>query len=292
MKLLRVGPPGEERPAVLDEAGRPRDLRHLLGPDADIDGAFLASGQVARVAAALLSDELPLLYPDRAAGDPEERVGPPIARPGKVVCVGLNYRDHAEETGAALPAEPIIFMKAANTVVGPNDVVLIPRGSVKTDWEVELAVVIGTTARYLDSDEAALGCVAGYAVSNDVSEREFQLERGGQWDKGKSCETFNPLGPWLVTADEVPDPQDLRLRLLVNGEVRQDGDTKNMIFGVAEVVRYLSRFMVLEPGDVINTGTPAGVALGMPDQPYLREGDVLELEIAGLGRQRLTMGQA
>ncbi|WP_214409460.1 fumarylacetoacetate hydrolase family protein [Sphaerisporangium fuscum] len=285
MKLLRVGPPGEERPAVLDSAGRPRDLRSLLGEGADIDGAFFASGQVARVERALLEDELPLL-------DGEGRIGAPVARPGKIVCIGLNYRDHAEETGAAIPDEPIVFMKAPNTIVGPHDEVLIPRGSVKTDWEVELAVVIGATARYLDSHEAALACVAGYAISNDVSEREFQLERGGQWDKGKSCETFNPLGPWLVTADEVPDPQDLGLRLSVNGEVRQNGHTKNMIFTVAEVVRYLSRFMVLDPGDVINTGTPAGVALGMPGQPFLRKGDVVELEIDGLGRQRQTMGQA
>ncbi|MCW2876419.1 MAG: 5-carboxymethyl-2-hydroxymuconateDelta-isomerase [Sphaerisporangium sp.] len=292
MKLLRVGPPGEERPAVLDDAGRPRDLRSLLGQEADLDGSFFASGQAARVAGALLRDQLPLLDTRTRTDALGGRIGSPIVRPGKVVCVGLNYRDHAEETGAAIPAEPIIFMKAPNTVIGPNDEVLIPRGSVKTDWEVELAVVIGRTARYLDSHEAALDCVAGYAISNDVSEREFQLERGGQWDKGKSCETFNPLGPWLVTADEVPDPQNLGLRLWVNGEVRQNGGTKNMIFGVAEVVRYLSQFMVLEPGDVINTGTPAGVALGMPDQPYLKEGDVLELEIDGLGRQRQTVGQA
>ncbi|GIH24805.1 2-hydroxyhepta-2,4-diene-1,7-dioate isomerase [Acrocarpospora phusangensis] len=218
------------------------------------------------------------------------RIGAPIARPGKVVCIGLNYQDHAEESGADTPAEPVVFMKASNTVVGPFDEVLIPRNSTKTDWEVELAVVIGRTARYLESHEAALDCVAGYAISNDVSEREFQLERGGQWDKGKSCETFNPLGPWLVTADEVADPQRLGLRLWVNGESRQDGDTKNMIFDVAEIVRYLSWFMVLEPGDLINTGTPAGVALG--GRPYLREGDVMELEIDGLGRQRQTVGQA
>ncbi|MDH2427714.1 fumarylacetoacetate hydrolase family protein [Sphaerisporangium sp. TRM90804] len=288
MKLLRVGPPGHERPAVLDGAGNPRDLRGLLGQGADLDGAFLASERVARVRDALLADELPLL--EAAGGTP--RLGAPIARPGKIVCIGLNYRDHAEETGAPLPTEPIVFMKAPNTVVGPDDQVLIPRGSVKTDWEVELAVVIGRTARYLESEEEALACVAGYAVANDVSEREFQLERGGQWDKGKSCETFNPLGPWLVTADEVPDPQDLGLRLWVNGEARQNGSTKDMVFGVAEIVRYLSRFMVLEPGDVINTGTPAGVALGMPGQPYLREGDVVELEIDGLGRQRQVVGQA
>ncbi|MFC6081555.1 fumarylacetoacetate hydrolase family protein [Sphaerisporangium aureirubrum] len=288
MKLLRVGPPGQERPAVLDGDGRPRDLRGLLGPGADLDGAFLAGGGTARVREALHRDELPLLRPDETGA---ARIGAPIARPGKIVCIGLNYRDHAAETGAALPAEPIVFMKASNTVVGPDDEVLVPRGSVKTDWEVELAVVIGATARYLDTDEDALACVAGYAVSNDVSEREFQLERGGQWDKGKSCETFNPLGPWLVTADEVPDPQNLGLRLSVNGTVRQYGTTKDMIFPVAEIVRYLSRFMVLDPGDVVNTGTPAGVALGTGG-PYLREGDVMELEIEGLGAQRQIVGQA
>jgi 2-keto-4-pentenoate hydratase/2-oxohepta-3-ene-1,7-dioic acid hydratase in catechol pathway len=186
-----------------------------------------------------------------------------------------------------------VYMKAPDTVIGPYDQVLVPRGSTKTDWEVELAVVIGRTARYLESEADALACVGGYAVSHDVSEREFQLERGGQWDKGKSCETFNPLGPWLVTADEVPDPQALGLRLWVNGEARQNGSAKDMIFGVAEIVRYLSQFMVLYPGDLINTGTPAGVALGQPEpKPYLRAGDVVELEVDGLGRQRQEIGQA
>ncbi|MDR8408946.1 fumarylacetoacetate hydrolase family protein [Nonomuraea sp. 3-1Str] len=281
MKLLRVGPVGQERPVVMDDAGNLRDIG-----EPDIDGAFLASGGVARVREALERDELPAVVGEGL------RVGPPIARPGKIVCIGLNYSDHAAESGADVPAEPVVFMKASNTMVGPYDEVLVPRGSVKTDWEVELAVVIGKRARYLDSREEALDVVAGYAVANDVSEREFQLERGGQWDKGKSCETFNPLGPWLVTADEIPDPQSLAMRLWVNDELRQDGDTKNMIFDVAEIVRYLSRFMVLEPGDVINTGTPAGVAMGMPGQPYLRAGDVMELEIEGLGRQRQTVGQA
>ncbi|NUW45177.1 fumarylacetoacetate hydrolase family protein [Nonomuraea rhodomycinica] len=281
MKLLRVGPVGQERPVVMDDAGNLRDIG-----EPDIDGAFLASGGVARVREALERDELPVVVGEGL------RVGPPIARPGKIVCIGLNYSDHAAESGADVPAEPVVFMKAANTMVGPYDEVLVPRGSVKTDWEVELAIVIGRRARYLDSREEALDAVAGYAVSNDVSEREFQLERGGQWDKGKSCETFNPLGPWLVTADEITDPQSLALRLWVNGELRQNGDTKNMIFDVAEIVRYLSQFMVLEPGDVINTGTPAGVAMGMPGQPYLRAGDVMELEIEGLGRQRQTVGQA
>ncbi len=229
--------------------------------------------------------DLPVLDPDGL------RIGAPINRPGKIICIGLNYRDHAAETGQQLPAEPVIFMKAPDTVVGPYDDVLIPRGSQKTDWEVELAVIIGRTARYLTEDEDPLAYVAGYAVVNDVSEREFQLERGGQWDKGKNCETFNPLGPWLVTADEVADPQALGLRLSVNGKRWQDGNTRNMAFGVADLIRYLSRFLVLHPGDVINTGTPAGVALGQPEpKPYLRPGDVIELEIDGLGqaRQRLV----
>jgi 2-keto-4-pentenoate hydratase/2-oxohepta-3-ene-1,7-dioic acid hydratase in catechol pathway len=281
VKLLRVGPVGQERPAVLDGAGNLREIS-----EAEIDGAFFASGGVARVREALERDELPVLDSEGL------RIGAPIARPGKIVCIGLNYRDHAEETNASIPAEPIIFMKAPNTIVGPYDEVLIPRDSVKTDWEVELAVVIGRTVRYAESHEEALAAVAGYAISNDVSEREFQLERGGQWDKGKSCETFNPLGPWLVTADEIADPQDLGLRLWVDGVPYQNGNTKNMIFHVAEVVRYLSRFMVLEPGDIINTGTPAGVALGLPDKPYLRAGQVMELEIDGMGRQRQTVGQA
>lgn len=209
------------------------------------------------------------------------------------MCIGLNYHDHATETGAAIPTEPILFFKAPDTVVGPEDTVLVPRGSRKTDWEVELAVVIGRTARYLDSAEEGLGHVAGYAVAHDVSEREFQIERGGTWDKGKNCETFNPLGPWLVTADEVPDPQALALKLWVNGELKQDGTTADQIFPVGEVVRYLSQFMTLYPGDVINTGTPAGVAMGQPEpKPYLKAGDVVELEVAGLGRQRQELKDA
>ena len=284
MKLLRVGPSGAERPAVLDADGGLRDLSGLV---ADIDGSALGPATLARIAAASAAGELPALD---ATG---LRTGAPVARPGKVVCIGLNYRDHAEETGAALPTEPVVFMKASNTVVGPDDDVLIPRHSVKTDWEVELAVVIGTRARYLDSVADGLACVAGYAVAHDVSEREFQLERGGQWDKGKSCETFNPLGPWLVTPDEVADPQSLALRLSVNGELRQDSSTSKMIFDVPYLVWYISQFMTLYPGDVINTGTPAGVALGDPEhRPYLRAGDVVELEIDGLGRQRQTMRDA
>ncbi len=283
MRLLRVGPVGQERPAALDGDGRMLDLSSVVP---EINGAFLAGDGIERASVALRTGGLPEL-------DPSSRVGPPIARPGKVVCIGLNYSDHAEETKAEKPAEPVIFMKAPNTVIGPNDEVLVPRNSAKTDWEIELAVVIGRTARYVADHAEAMACVAGYSISNDVSEREFQLERGGTWDKGKSCETFNPLGPWLVTKDEVADPQQLRLQLWINGEWRQHSNTKNMIFGVAELIRYTSQFMVLEPGDVINTGTPAGVALGQPEpKPYLRAGDVIELEIDGLGRQRQVVGQA
>lgn len=285
MKLLRVGTVGAERPALLDGNGVLRDLSGLV---LDIDGALLAEdGALARIRTAAASGDLPRLD---AAG---LRTGPPLARIGKIVCIGLNYHDHARETGAATPEEPILFMKAPDTVIGPDDTVLVPRGSVKTDWEVELAVVIGRRARYLESDEQALAAVAGYAVAHDVSERAFQIERGGQWDKGKNCETFNPLGPWLVTADEVPDPQALGLRLWVNGELKQDGTTAEQIFPVAEVVRYVSQFMTLHPGDVINTGTPAGVAMGRPEpKPYLRAGDVVELEIDGLGRQRQELKDA
>jgi len=280
MRLLRVGPAGDERPAVLDSEGRMFDLSDTVS---EINGAWLAGNGIEQARAALAAGGLPEL-------DQEVRIGPPIARPGKVVCIGLNYSDHAEETHAELPTEPVVFMKAPNTVIGPNDQVMVPRNSFKTDWEIELAVVIGRTAHYVGDHAEAMNCVAGYAIANDVSEREFQLERGGTWDKGKSCATFNPLGPWLVTRDDVPDPQQLRMQLWVNGEWRQHSNTKNMIFGV---VRYVSQFMVLEPGDVINTGTPAGVALGQPEpKPYLRAGDVIELEIDGLGRQRQEVGQA
>ncbi|MFI6647985.1 fumarylacetoacetate hydrolase family protein [Streptomyces sp. NPDC050529] len=283
MKLMRLGAPGAERPAVLTDDGRTYDLTGRTG---DIDGSFLASDGVERVAAALQAGSLPVLDTTGL------RIGAPIARPGKVVCIGLNYRDHAEETGAAIPPRPVVFMKDPGTVVGPNDTVLVPRGSEKTDWEVELAVVIGRRARYLDGPTDAAGVIAGFAISNDVSERAFQLEQSPQWDLGKSCETFNPLGPWLVTADEIPDPQALGLRLNVNGVPRQDGTTKNMIFPVAHIIWYLSQYMVLEPGDVINTGTPAGVALGLPGTPYLRAGDMVELGIDGLGSQRQTFQNA
>ncbi|MGV9312549.1 fumarylacetoacetate hydrolase family protein [Streptomyces sp. NPDC003691] len=287
MRLLRIGAAGAERPALLDQDGT--TLRDLTGLVDDIDGDVLADPfTLDRIRAAAGAGVLPVLD---ALG--EVRVGPPVARIGKVVCVGLNYHDHAAETGAEPPAEPVLFLKAADTVVGAYDTVLVPRGSTKTDWEVELAVVIGRTARYIGDDEDPLAYVAGYAVAHDVSERAFQLEHGGTWDKGKNCETFNPLGPWLVTPDEVPDPQALGLRLRVNGELRQNGSTANQIFPVADVVRYISRFMTLYPGDVINTGTPAGVALGRgADARYLRAGDVVEAEIDGLGRQRQTLKDA
>jgi 2-keto-4-pentenoate hydratase/2-oxohepta-3-ene-1,7-dioic acid hydratase in catechol pathway len=277
MKFGRLGPAGREVPAVLGDDGW-YDLRPLA---ADIDGDFLSGDGPERARADLDGGRL-----RRIDGADGLRIGPPIMRPGKVVCIGLNYRDHATESGAAIPSEPVVFMKDPRTVIGPNDRILIPRASTKTDWEVELGVVVGRTARYLTTPEDAPAHIAGLVVSHDVSEREFQLERGGQWDKGKSCETFNPLGPWLVTPDEVPDPQSLGLRLDVNGTRRQDGNTTDMIFGVHHLIWYLSQFMVLYPGDLINTGTPAGVALGLPGQPYLRAGDVVELAIDGLGTAR------
>ncbi|MEV7420482.1 fumarylacetoacetate hydrolase family protein [Streptomyces sp. NPDC089919] len=285
MKLLRVGPVGAERPALLDQDGVLRDLSGLV---ADVDGALLSDeSTLSRVRDAAASGELPVLDAEGL------RIGAPVGRIGKIVGIGLNYHDHAQEIGAALPEEPIVFLKAADTVVGPDDTVLVPRGSVKTDWEAELGVVIGSTARYLESHEEALAHVAGYVLAHDVSEREFQIERGGTWDKGKNCETFTPLGPWLVTADEIGDPQALGVRLWVNGEAKQHGNTADQIFPVAEVVRYLSRFMTLYPGDVIVTGTPAGVAMGQAEpKPYLRAGDVVELEIDGLGRQRQQLKSA
>jgi 2-keto-4-pentenoate hydratase/2-oxohepta-3-ene-1,7-dioic acid hydratase in catechol pathway len=282
MKLMRIGHVGAERPVVLD-GDEALDASSLV---TDFDRTWWTNGGPERLTAAWSEGRLPQADIDG------QRIGAPVARPGKVVCIGLNYRDHAAETGAAIPTEPIIFMKGPDTVIGPNDTVLIPRKSIKTDWEVELAVIIGSPARYLDAPADAWSVIGGYAIANDVSEREFQLERGGQWDKGKSCETFNPLGPWLVTSDEIEDPHALRMGLLVNGEIRQNGSTANMIFGVDHVIWYLSQFMVLEPGDVINTGTPAGVALGLPDHPYLRSGDVMELWIDGLGRQRQDLGAA
>ncbi len=289
MKLMRIGEPGRERPHVALDGGLILDVSGLT-PDFTPD--FLAGGGIDRLRAALPGRADPATAASSAATGPlplppDVRIGAPIPRPGKIVCIGLNYADHAAETGAAIPAEPVVFMKAPNTLSGPHDDVFIPRGSKKTDYEVELGVVIGRTCRYLESAQEGLDAVAGYVVCNDVSEREFQLERGGQWDKGKSCETFNPCGPYLVTADEVPDPGALDLWLDVNGQRRQSSNTKNLVFGVGEVVRYLSQFMVLEPGDLINTGTPGGVALatGRP-QDYLKPGDVVELGITGLGSQR------
>ncbi len=283
MRLARVGQLGRERAAVEDEKGILRFLPETMG---DIDGQFWIDGR---------RDEVQRLLQANALGEPvaeSERRGSPIAKPEKVICIGLNYRDHALETGSPIPEEPIIFMKAPNCVVGPNDQILIPRGSLKTDWEVELGVVIGERARYLDSVDDAAAVIGGYCVSHDVSEREYQLERGGQWDKGKSCETFNPLGPWLVTPDDVLSPQALGLQLSVNGVLRQDGSTSDMIFDVPYIVWYLSQFMVLEPGDLINTGTPKGVSLGHDDVPFLSPGDLVELSIDGLGSQRSLLVQA
>jgi 2-keto-4-pentenoate hydratase/2-oxohepta-3-ene-1,7-dioic acid hydratase in catechol pathway len=280
---MRVGAPGAEIPVVLAPDSRHHDMRPVT---ADIDGAFWSTEGPERVRAALRAGRLPVISTDGL------RVGAPVARPGVVLCVGMNYAAHAAETGAAPPEHPVVFYKAPNTVAGPYDEVLNPRGAAKLDWEVELAVVVGKRARYLESPDQARDHIAGYAVSNDVSERAFQLETsGGQWSKGKSCETFNPLGPWLVTADEAGDPQDLGLRSWVNGELRQDSSTKDMIFPVAELIYRLSQVTVLDPGDVINTGTPEGVALS-GRFPYLAPGDVIELEIDGLGRQRQRVGQA
>lgn len=282
MRFQRRGPVGAETPVVLD-GERAFDLRPLT---ADLDGGFLAAGGLGRAKAAARAGELPELSVDGL------RYGAPIARPAAVVCIGQNYAAHAAETGDPPPAQPILFFKHPNTVVGPYDDVLRPPGAEKLDWEVELAVVIGATARYLPDHRAALRCVAGYAVSNDVSERHYQAAiSGGQWSKGKSAETFNPLGPSLVAAEDVPDPQALRLRSWVNDEPRQDSTTADMIFGVAELVHHLSQFMVLEPGDVVNTGTPQGVALS-GRFPYLADGDVVRLWIDGLGEQRQTVRPA
>ncbi|MFB4349643.1 fumarylacetoacetate hydrolase family protein [Microbacterium sp. CR_7] len=281
MELLRLGSLGSEKPFVRHD-GAVYDLSSLTP---DIDGAFLADGGIARVRAALAAGALP------AADISGLRIGAPVARPGAVICIGMNYAAHAAESGSLPPEHPVVFFKHPNTVVGPDDVVLLPPDAEKVDWEVELAVVIGRTARYLPSAEAARDVIAGYAVSNDVSERAFQIEvSGGQWSKGKCAETFNPLGPALVPADEV-DPQALRLRSSVNGAARQDSSTADMVFPVLELVRDLSQYMVLEPGDVVNTGTPEGVALS-GRFPYLAEGDEMLIEIEGLGRQRQRVERA
>ncbi len=280
MKLLRYGEVGRERVGLLDTDGGIRALPEALG---DLGGQRLSHAGLAAISA-LDPADLPLV-------DGQQRLGSCVARPGKFVCIGLNYRDHAAESGLPIPAEPVVFGKWTSAVVGPNDDVEIPRGSEKTDWEVELGVVIGTTARHVDA-EVALDHVAGYCVVHDVSERAFQLERGGTWDKGKGCDTFGPIGPWLVTADEVGDPQALRLWLEVDGHRYQDGDTADMIFTVAELVSYCSRFMTLEPGDVISTGTPKGVGLGQKPPVYLRAGQTVRLGIDGLGVQQQRIVEA
>lgn len=280
MQLLRFGPPGGERPVARDEAGRHFDLTPVT---TEIDGVFLGGDGIARVLAALATGNLTEIAIEG------HRIGAPVARPAAVICIGQNYAAHAAESGDLPPKRPVIFFKHPNTVIGPYDDVVIPRGSEHTDWEVELAVVIGKRARYLDSPTDALRHIAGITISNDVSEREFQVgHSGGQWSKGKCCETFNPMGPWLQPLDEVTDVQGLGLRSWVNGEPRQDSTTKDMVFSVAAIIHDLSQYLVLEAGDVINTGTPQGVAVS-GRFPYLRAGDVMELEIDGLGRQRQTL---
>jgi 2,4-diketo-3-deoxy-L-fuconate hydrolase len=274
MKLLRYGLPGRERPGILDQEGQIRDLSPVID---DIAGHVLTAQGLAKIKAQNV-DALPRIAADT-------RIGPCVGRVGKFNCIGLNYADHAAETGAAIPAEPIIFMKATSAICGPNDPVIQPLGSTKLDWEVELGIVIGTTARYV-SEADAPHHIAGYCVVNDISERHFQLERGGQWDKGKGCDTFGPIGPWLVTPDEAGNVEDLAMWLEVNGRRFQNGSTRTMIFKPHFLVSYLSHFMSLQPGDVISTGTPPGVGLGQKPPLYLKPGDVMELEIAGLGRQR------
>jgi 2-keto-4-pentenoate hydratase/2-oxohepta-3-ene-1,7-dioic acid hydratase in catechol pathway len=274
MKLLRYGPQGAEKPGLLDGAGKIRDLSGLVG---DIGGATLSDAGLERLRRVDAS-KLPEV-------DPSVRLGPCVGGTGKFICIGLNYSDHAAETGATVPPEPIIFMKATSAICGPDDPVIIPRGSQKTDWEVELGFVIGKRAKYV-SEADALDHVAGYCLVNDVSERAFQTERQGQWSKGKSGDHFGPTGPWLVTRDEVADPQKLPMWLKVNGETRQDGSTATMVFGVKHLVAYLSQFMSLNPGDIVSTGTPPGVGMGMKPPTYLKAGDVIELGIEGLGAQR------
>ncbi len=274
MKLLRYGPHGAEKPGLLDADGVVRDLS---GHVADIGGAALDPARLAELSQ-IDTKSLPAV-----SGTP--RIGPCVAGVGKFICIGLNYADHAAESGMAVPSEPVVFMKASSAIVGPDDDVLIPRGSEKTDWEVELGIVIGKTAKYV-SEADALDYVAGYCVAHDVSERAFQIERQGQWTKGKSCDTFGPIGPWLVTKDEVADPQALPMWLKVNGETMQNGSTKTMVYGVRHLVSYLSQFMSLQPGDIISTGTPPGVGMGMKPPRCLKVGDGVELGIEGLGTQR------
>lgn len=276
MKLLRHGPAGHEKPACLDAQGKVRDLSHIIP---DISASTLSPERLDALRAVDVNS-LPVV-------DKPGRLAVPYAGLGKFICVGLNYSDHAAETGAEIPAEPILFNKWS-PATGPNDPIVMPKGSVKTDWEVELGVVIGRRARYVELDQA-IDYVAGYCVVNDVSEREYQLERGGTWDKGKGCDTFGPVGPWLVTTDEIPDPQKLGMWLEVNGKRRQNGNTNTMIFGVAHLVHYISQFVTLEPGDLISTGTPPGVGLGQKPPVYLKAGDVVRLGIDGLGEQHQTV---
>jgi 2-keto-4-pentenoate hydratase/2-oxohepta-3-ene-1,7-dioic acid hydratase in catechol pathway len=274
MKLVRFGPAGREKPGIIDAAGRIRDLSGVVD---DIAGETLSPKGLAKIRKAKV-DKLPLVK-----GTP--RLGPCVGKVGNYIAIGLNYADHAAEAGMPIPKEPIIFSKAPNCIVGPNDDTMLPKGSTKTDWEVELGIVIGARARYL-SKKDALEVVAGYCVANDVSEREFQLERSGLWNKGKGCETFGPIGPWLVTKEEIPNPQKLDLWLDVNGKRCQNGNTKTMIFGVAHLVWYVSQFMVMDPGDVIATGTPPGVGQGMKPPQFLKAGDVVRLGVEGLGEQQ------
>ncbi|NMM12329.1 MAG: fumarylacetoacetate hydrolase family protein [Rhodoferax sp.] len=277
MKLVRYGQPGKEKPGLIDAQGQLRDLSAVI---ADIGPAQLGDVALAKLQR-LNPDKLPLVK-----GKP--RLGSPLQGVGKFIAIGLNYADHAAESGLPIPAEPVVFMKATSCIQGANDAVMLPKGSVKTDWEVELGVVIGTRARYVLQKDA-LNHVAGYCTVNDISEREYQLERGGTWDKGKGCDTFGPLGPWLVTRDEVPNPQKLGLWLEVNGQRVQQGNTKTMIFGVAKIVSYLSQFMTLLPGDVITTGTPPGVGMGRKPPQFLKAGDTMVLGVEGLGEQHQTV---
>jgi 2,4-didehydro-3-deoxy-L-rhamnonate hydrolase len=280
MKLVRFGSVGSERPGIMDRAGTVRDLSGVVK---DIDGAAISPSELERLRA-IDPESLPV-----ASG--ADRLGPCVARPGKFICIGLNYADHAAEAGAEVPKEPVVFLKATSAVSGPNDCIIKPRGSTKLDWEVELALVIGSECRYVD-EKFAQSAIAGYCVCNDVSERAFQLERGGQWDKGKGCDSFGPIGPWLVTADEVADSNELDMWLEVNGRRYQSGSTRTMIFKPAFLVRYLSQFMSLQPGDIISTGTPPGVGMGQRPPMYLNVGDVVSLGIAGLGTQRQTVVDA
>ena len=274
MKLLRHGPSGSEKPGLMHSDGTIRDLSTVV---ADIGGTVLSDAGLSAIRAAN-PDALPVVAADT-------RLGPCVTGSGKFICIGLNYADHAAESGMQVPPEPVIFMKATSAIVGPNDPIIIPRGSLKTDWEVELAVIIGTRGKYI-AEADAMNHVAGFAVTNDVSERAFQKERSGQWTKGKSCDNFGQIGPWLVTRDEVADPQNLAMWLTVNGATQQDGSTKTMVYGVKFLVSYLSQFMTLHPGDIISTGTPPGVGEGKKPPRFLKAGDVVELGIQGLGQQR------